>query len=426
MNSSHWLSCSRWRLIAVAICAVLAPIIVRSQDAATLAKYDKNHNGRLDPDEIAAMQADQAKNTHEMGVTRTAVTLNPFEADATADEGYPHFVENHFFEKIDGLDTSPWRYAKIDNIEVLSRCPDETTSRFVSELRHRLQLMKPVGPERPIASLDCPMRLFLYQYEAGWRDYPNKPNGIPNLNGGKEIITLMVNLWSYEKLDKPRGDDAPMLRAADDVAHWFVHAQFLAQLWTEPFARWLDTGLENFYIDLQFPSDSVNVAWPPTLRTRRGRRESFAQAGSWPKIELLPMEAVFNPKEVVINPNEKPPIKDDPYWLVWEGQLGLFMRWALLGDQQRRKEAFWKFAARARKEPNTEMLFQECFGTSYAKVQAELAGYLQEGRAATEFPTIVGSANSPRSTLELSDATAAEVERFKNSVNDAFDHQGNA
>jgi len=50
-------------------------------DAATLAKYDKNKNGRLDPAEIAAKEADEMK----AGET---ITLTPFEVNTSKDVGY--------------------------------------------------------------------------------------------------------------------------------------------------------------------------------------------------------------------------------------------------------------------------------------------------------------------------------------------------
>ena len=79
------------------VAALLSPTLVRAQDAATLAKYDKNHNGVLDPDEIAAMQADQAKAaqtpvTTTPGQNKDVVTLNPFAVDASKDIGY--YAEN--------------------------------------------------------------------------------------------------------------------------------------------------------------------------------------------------------------------------------------------------------------------------------------------------------------------------------------------
>ena len=63
-------------------------------DAKTLAKYDKNKNGRLDPDELAAMQADEAR-AAKAPVANTASTdgekvieLSPFQVNAGDDRGY--------------------------------------------------------------------------------------------------------------------------------------------------------------------------------------------------------------------------------------------------------------------------------------------------------------------------------------------------
>src|ERR1700676_2737226 len=86
---------------AFLILALLFPTLVRAQaapDAQTLAKYDKNHNGILDPDEVAAMQADNAKAAQTPVITAPSsssgdvVTLNPFEVDASKDIGY--YAEN--------------------------------------------------------------------------------------------------------------------------------------------------------------------------------------------------------------------------------------------------------------------------------------------------------------------------------------------
>jgi hypothetical protein len=82
--------------------ALACPSMVRAQaapNAQTLAKYDKNNNGRLDPDEVAAMQADDARAAQtpvasgsSNGSNPDVVTLNPFEVDASKDIGY--YAEN--------------------------------------------------------------------------------------------------------------------------------------------------------------------------------------------------------------------------------------------------------------------------------------------------------------------------------------------
>src|SRR5476649_350347 len=96
MNSAASLLTSAFLIVTL-----LCPTLVRAQaapSAATLNKYDKNKNGRLDPDEIAAMQADDAKAAKTPVTTVSSyssgevVTLNPFEVDASKDIGY--YAEN--------------------------------------------------------------------------------------------------------------------------------------------------------------------------------------------------------------------------------------------------------------------------------------------------------------------------------------------
>ena len=71
-----------------------APAAAVARDAKTLAKYDKNKNGRLDADELAAFQADEARTTAAVGTASAAaapgeiVALSPFEVSAGNDRGY--------------------------------------------------------------------------------------------------------------------------------------------------------------------------------------------------------------------------------------------------------------------------------------------------------------------------------------------------
>ena len=69
-----------------AVAPVWAQTAPNTASAADLAKYDKNKNGRLDPAELAAMQADAAKGGD--GV----VQLTPFQVSTSKDSGY--FAEN--------------------------------------------------------------------------------------------------------------------------------------------------------------------------------------------------------------------------------------------------------------------------------------------------------------------------------------------
>ncbi len=100
MNTSRLLPALRtWALTACAL-AMIAPAQAQQMAAAPtptqLAKYDKNKNGALDADELAAMQADEAKAAGKVEVTKAAeepkdneiVELSPFEVNGSEDRGY--------------------------------------------------------------------------------------------------------------------------------------------------------------------------------------------------------------------------------------------------------------------------------------------------------------------------------------------------
>lgn len=91
MNPNRWTPpVSPALIVALAGLSVTA-ISARAQsapkpDAATLAKYDTNKNGVIDPDEAAAMQA--AKSGAASAEGGDVVTLSPFQVDVSKDKGY--------------------------------------------------------------------------------------------------------------------------------------------------------------------------------------------------------------------------------------------------------------------------------------------------------------------------------------------------
>jgi len=89
----------RFALIAALAPAALFPQAApasASANAAALAKYDKNANGRLDPDELSAKAADDARaagaatpaSAASAGSAPDVVELSPFQVTAAGDKGY--------------------------------------------------------------------------------------------------------------------------------------------------------------------------------------------------------------------------------------------------------------------------------------------------------------------------------------------------
>jgi hypothetical protein len=63
---------------------------------------------------------------------------------------------------------------------------------------------------------------------------------------------------------------------------------------------------------------------------------------------------------------------------LWQAQAALFVRWGLAGRNAPRRQALWKFVARAATEPVTETLFRDCFGLDFAPAHQQLTTYLPE------------------------------------------------
>ncbi|PTX92466.1 TonB-dependent receptor plug domain-containing protein [Opitutus sp. ER46] len=103
MNPNRWLPPVNPALIVALAGLAIATSPARAQtapgvDAATLAKYDTNHNGVLDTDEQAAMRAAQAAPAASTTAAKPEagagdiIELSPFQVDASRDKGY--FAEN--------------------------------------------------------------------------------------------------------------------------------------------------------------------------------------------------------------------------------------------------------------------------------------------------------------------------------------------
>lgn len=98
MNTSRLLPAPRIWALTVCALAMIAPVHAQQLKAAPtpaqLAKYDKNKNGVLDPDELAAMQADESKAARSADTKGAAdaatddknevVQLTPFEVTVRA------------------------------------------------------------------------------------------------------------------------------------------------------------------------------------------------------------------------------------------------------------------------------------------------------------------------------------------------------
>jgi tetratricopeptide (TPR) repeat protein len=121
---------------------------------------------------------------------------------------------------------------------------------------------------------------------------------------------------------------------------------------------------------------------------------------------VLPFAEFFAPKLPAADPAAGfEPIK------LWQAQARLFVRWALDSADGARRQALWKFVARAALETVNEQMFRECFELDFAAAQAEIAAYLPQAVRRTISFRPARFAKLP--PLALRNASDSEIARIK-------------
>jgi hypothetical protein len=110
----------------------------------------------------------------------------------------------------------------------------------------------------------------------------------------------------------------------------------------------------------------------------------------------------------------------------WAKQAYLFVHFCLFGEDLRHQQALSTFVSRLAREPLSEALFKECFKTDYAGMTKELRSYLLHTRHKYQrYPLQKGDQLTPRS-VELREATPAEVALIKGDALRLAGHVGPA
>lgn len=92
-----------------------------------------------------------------------------------------------------------------------------------------------------------------------------------------------------------------------------------------------------------------------------------------------------------------------------------FVHYGMFAFKQRYRKSFFELIDRAAREPITEPIFKETFGTNYKSMQINLRSYVQGGLY-THLEAPMGFTPQPTPTYELRSATDAEMGRIKGEV----------
>jgi hypothetical protein len=334
----------------------------------------------------------------------------------------------------------PWRYAKVSGYEILSHYPDSTTVDFLRGMSRAEKLLGFFVPEPFRAKFDVPQILILCDKDIMSpmsRDIIASISGNPldasaSRNGGETFPN--VEVFDRDLVATLITNDLASLDARMTLIN-SSHVRQLLDRRTPQLPEWLITGIMSLYTSL----NTVDATTPNEYAKGTGRQQSpwdwkdgplgaqaivtdrSAMRDQNMAVGFIEQQVDFDYRVLPftwISPEETKKIrtgkqflgdrgsdgsailsallsgavpKENADWKIWKARATLFVRWALDGKSMTdssgkpfesdwtnspRRVAFWKFVARASREPVTEGVFKEYFGLSYRDVAMQLANYL--------------------------------------------------
>ena len=318
----------------------------------------------------------------------------------------------------------PWRYADVAGWEVLSCCSDRLTHKLIAN-HHRLhvllgELLPPAlqlkmtekqtllfvdSAQQPPTSQEVVAQMALTAAEQDSlgdvlvpiddgrlrrRPPPPRYSFLPNLR-----------LW-----DRDTGVLFAVVREAEfDANRVALTADYVAYLLRNRLPAlppWFISGTLTLFSRAKFTEDTLML---DRLDWLSASGSAALKSGPEANRPLLPLAEFFAGELSSSDPAQGEALS------LWQAQAALFVHWGLGDRGAPRREALWKFVARAATESVTEALFQECFGFDFATAYQQLTAYLPE---AIRDRLVLRPAQRPRlPDFPLRPATDLEIARIR-------------
>ena len=282
----------------------------------------------------------------------------------------------------------PWRYASLPGFEVLSRAPAKETQEMLDSLRRGLWLENSAMPKDWLPGPPVPYTVII-------DDTDLTTVALAQPQSKAIVLKAPADAESWGPLGQSALIWSDQLPAYDDdtfafnsnifgvdmkgVTYGSISMERLSRC-APPLPKWLVAGLIGkasgifregvvpFILKGIFDSGWIRTAMGPgSIWVSIDESKRIADGAA---VAIPPLAALFS--------EETPAADALP---LWESEAALFVRWGLIGpgsEDPATAHALVDLVRRARQEPVTEKVFTECFGCSYAAMEAKLSAYLKE------------------------------------------------
>lgn len=308
------------------------------------------------------------------------------------------------------VEGTPWLYAKVGDMEILSRASSGAT-RLVAATVLRGKRLCP-----DFLTAGRPQPLLLIVADSPSRTVNGlKPGRMVEADGRRWSSTHQTMTEVVSLCDERTGVKA--INLGGTSVSWMIGEGWNEQgirMQRPAFAEWVTTGLFGVAGPL---SEVIGVPHTTTVRLPRL---------SWPDEAVAPGEfpkdaADFPAFSKMFDPARKADGLSSAERTKFQFQTALFARWSLFGPvtNGRNRNGYWAFAELARRNGATEALFRECYGMDWAQACAEMRAYLKPknvGMLEVRMPHVMADVPEVE-RLKFRDATLEEVRRILGELN---------
>lgn len=298
----------------------------------------------------------------------------------------------------------PWYYLKTPAGEYLSRCSLGTTREFIQADMRLFQLLRAFVPDSLHARLDIPAVVVIDRLESKAAadsvladmtedaqkrllNERTKERGLPSVPLGNVQMLLNLRLDDrdlsvlFAYLDEKNYDGRRMVLTTG-------YLRYLLERRLPDLPAWFLEGTLATFDRTSFGNDPITVR--PFVWLSEMESASLLRDPAFPRA-LLPMDELFS-SSTWRTEEDRPPRRVK----AWQYQTALFVRWAL-DPQNDKRDALWKLAERATRDPITEQMFIECFGIGFSEMRDRLSDYLP---VAVRDPIRIETGSSERIHLD--------------------------
>jgi hypothetical protein len=337
-----------------------------------------------------------------------------------------------------------WRYATIPGFEILTNASDRATQRLLRDFGMFRQALGHVWPipqrvSQTTSLIICGKGNKFDAFVPRGNVGPDLASASKFLKQGHRTAIVIdleattLNILNVDSSnDAATGTDSGVISVEHDKQLYREYVRYLLSQSEPRFAAWLEEGLCQIIMKMQFDRKWIEFAKledPNTVSTQAAMTAELNALSTADDPDGITLPgAPADDRDFNAALRRRALVKLDKFFAVkhdspeatnvlgnnvWAKQAYAFVHMCLYGYKGKYLKQFTTFMQRSAREPVTEEMFKECFNMTFSKMLMEIRSYCDFTVYESKYYKSKEDVIIPPPPLELRDATQAEIGRIK-------------